>query len=303
MQKPIRPIKKYVAFIFVLIFALFACLACSQVDPDKDVEYVRFQAHRGVSSDAPENTMAAFRLAADYGYSHIELDPAATKDGVIVILHDNTVTRTARKSTVPPPLPVVDPADYPARIDRLTYDEVAQFDFGAYFSDKYIGEKIPRFDEVLEFAKKRKITLKLDAKIWRLSQENIETIFASVQNSKAPVGITCATVQQAERAVARLVRPEIHYDGAVTEDVLRRLSALPIGELYVWLPYKSIVSESDGANKVVTETAALVKQYARLGIWTIDKEEQLDAAVCAYADIIETNGRLKPRPIAIKPVP
>lgn len=49
----------------------------------------RLQAHRGVSTDAPENTMAAFREAVKQGYDTIEFDPKFTKDGVCVILHKN----------------------------------------------------------------------------------------------------------------------------------------------------------------------------------------------------------------------
>ena len=59
---------------------------------------IKLQAHRGVSSDCPENTMAAFRCAALQGYDVIELDPDYTKDGKIVILHDKTLNRTARKA-------------------------------------------------------------------------------------------------------------------------------------------------------------------------------------------------------------
>ena len=54
------------------------------------------QAHRGVSSEYPENTMAAFRASVEQGYDLIELDPKHTADGKFVILHDKTLARTAR---------------------------------------------------------------------------------------------------------------------------------------------------------------------------------------------------------------
>ena len=56
----------------------------------------KLQAHRGVSTDAPENPMAAFRLAVEQGYDIIEFDPKYTKDDVCVILHDRTLNRTGR---------------------------------------------------------------------------------------------------------------------------------------------------------------------------------------------------------------
>src|SRR4029434_5171805 len=51
-------------------------------------------AHRGASSYAPENTLAAFDLALQMGVRHIELDVDFTSDGHIVVIHDDTVDRT-----------------------------------------------------------------------------------------------------------------------------------------------------------------------------------------------------------------
>ena len=59
---------------------------------------MRYLAHRGVASEAPENTMAAYRLAVAQGYDVIERDPSFTKDGVCVLYHDKTLTRTCRTS-------------------------------------------------------------------------------------------------------------------------------------------------------------------------------------------------------------
>ena len=59
---------------------------------------VIYQAHKGVSSNYPENTMRAYRAAVREGYGIIECDPKYTKDGVIVLLHDRTVNRTGRNS-------------------------------------------------------------------------------------------------------------------------------------------------------------------------------------------------------------
>ena len=50
-----------------------------------------YQAHRGVQKEYPENTMAAIRAAKEQGYDIIEIDPAVTKDGVIVLMHDDTI--------------------------------------------------------------------------------------------------------------------------------------------------------------------------------------------------------------------
>ena len=54
-------------------------------------------AHRGASAYAPENTMAAFRLAAEQGADWFELDCTLTKDGEVIVIHDNDVERTTNR--------------------------------------------------------------------------------------------------------------------------------------------------------------------------------------------------------------
>ena len=57
---------------------------------------MKFQAHRGVSSEYPENTMPAFYAAWEQGYHVLEIDPRFTSDGQCVAFHDNTINRTCR---------------------------------------------------------------------------------------------------------------------------------------------------------------------------------------------------------------
>lgn len=97
-------------------------------------------AHRGASSYAPENTLAAFDLALQLGVHHIELDVDFTSDGHIVVIHDDTVDRTTNGSG-----PVT---SHPLATLR-------GFDAGSSFDARFAGERIPTFDEVLERYKGR----------------------------------------------------------------------------------------------------------------------------------------------------
>ncbi|GIP40398.1 glycerophosphoryl diester phosphodiesterase [Paenibacillus sp. J31TS4] len=106
-------------------------------------------AHRGFSSQAPENTMAAFRLAMqnpDIGA--IELDVQLTKDGVPVILHDYKVDRTTNGTGL---------------VRELTAAEVQSLDAGSWFHPSFAGERIPLLEEVLRETKGR-IPLHLELK-------------------------------------------------------------------------------------------------------------------------------------------
>jgi glycerophosphoryl diester phosphodiesterase len=91
-------------------------------------------AHRGASSYAPENTLAAFDLALQMGVRHIELDVHATSDGHIVVIHDNTVDRMTNGS---------------GPVASYTLAVLQGLDAGAWFGDKFAGEQIPTFEAVL----------------------------------------------------------------------------------------------------------------------------------------------------------
>ena len=89
--------------------------------------------HRGNMAEAPENTLSSFASAERVGVDEIELDVRLTRDGVLVVLHDRTVARTAATATPHLHTPV----------EELTFSELRSADLG-------IGERIPTFDETLE---------------------------------------------------------------------------------------------------------------------------------------------------------
>ena len=91
-------------------------------------------AHRGASAYAPENTMAAFYEAEKRGADGIELDVQMTKDGVLVVLHDEDVARTSNGRGL-------------AR--EMTLSQLRELDFGSWFGPAWAGEKIPTLWQVL----------------------------------------------------------------------------------------------------------------------------------------------------------
>lgn len=90
--------------------------------------------HRGYSVGAPENTIPAYIMSREKGFTYVECDVSFTKDGVAVLLHDATIDRTSNGS---------------GNISSLTYEQVLQYDFGSWFSADYEGVKIPTLDEFL----------------------------------------------------------------------------------------------------------------------------------------------------------
>lgn len=239
---------------------------------------MKYQAHRGVASEAPENTMAAYRLAVLQGYDVIELDPSFTKDGVCVLYHDKTLARTCRTA---------DGEAVPA--DRLladcTYAELLTLDVGLSHSLKYKGEKVPTLKEVLTFAKEQGILIKLDNRMEHFTPEQCETYFSIIEESGAKVAFTCKTTAFAEKVIARFPAAEIHYDGEVTEQTVAYLkNKLHDNPYTVWVYHASATEEM----------CEMIHRYADLGLWIISTEEELARAKALGADIIETPGELKP---------
>ncbi|MCR4762590.1 MAG: glycerophosphodiester phosphodiesterase [Lachnospiraceae bacterium] len=144
-----------IILLIILLLYLFLILPRMWGRPAREPHLHVLYAHRGLfdnHSDAPENSMAAFRLAVEAGYG-IELDVQTTKDGVPVVFHDFTLRRMARFPDGEVPVeaelnedgtPVV-----PGKICDYTWEELSRF---SLLGTK---ERIPRFDEFLKLVNGR----------------------------------------------------------------------------------------------------------------------------------------------------
>lgn len=91
--------------------------------------------HRGLSSLAPENTMAAFHSAVDHRVSWVEADVDVIADGTIIICHDSTLDRTTNRT---------------GRYDNLTIADLAGIDAGSWFSSRFEGEPLPALRSLID---------------------------------------------------------------------------------------------------------------------------------------------------------
>ena len=84
-----------------------------------DQEKTKVWAHRGASGYAPENTLDAFRKAVEMGADGIELDVQMTKDGELVVIHDETIDRVSNGK---------------GWVKDYTYEELKKFNFNHFVS-------------------------------------------------------------------------------------------------------------------------------------------------------------------------
>ena len=249
------------------------------------------EAHRGVGTEFPEETMSAFHAAVKQGYGMIELDTKFTKDNHCVLLHDRTINRTARRSDGK-----MFAENMPAAEHTLA--ELLAMDFGLWKAPEFAGEKIPTLQQVLEFALKANVPLKFDNVLWSHTKEQQEVFFRTIRAMKAEsiTEITCASFEAIQTVREQLPSCRIHFDGSVTEETMMGVGSLVPKELLTtWLRFDNKITAWCKNPPVSNTNAAFVKKYGRLGVWLLTEKEELELAVNRYgADIIETDGSLKP---------
>ncbi len=96
------------------------------------------QGHRGASGLAPENTLAAFHKAISLGADGVEMDLQVSRDGAVVVIHDDRLDRTT---------------DGQGRIADLSLAEIRQADAGGKFAPVFRGERVPTLQEVIALVK------------------------------------------------------------------------------------------------------------------------------------------------------
>lgn len=156
IRPPTAHDKRIVKTILAVLCVLTLCGALLQThvfDDMQDTSQTVLQqpeiaAHRGSSVTAPENSIPAFTQAIEDGADWIELDVHQTKDGIVVVTHDESLKRIARVEK---------------NVWELTYDELRQYDVGSWFSPDYASLRVATLDEVLKLCK-GKIKLNIELK-------------------------------------------------------------------------------------------------------------------------------------------
>lgn len=121
-----------------------------------NLDKIQVTSHRGFSHDVPENTLPAIEKAIDEQADFVEVDVRVTKDGELVLLHDNNLKRTVGINK---------------KIWDMSYAQIADLDAGSWLSKEYADTRIPTLREVLELSK-GKVMLNLDLK-YRSQEEGL----------------------------------------------------------------------------------------------------------------------------------
>jgi glycerophosphoryl diester phosphodiesterase len=153
-----------VAAVLVLAAVGFALLAFFATRSNQPVLVI---AHRGASATAPENTLAAFRLAVEQGTDFVELDVQESSDGEVLVVHDSDLMKVG---------------GVPLKIWETTAAELRSVDVGSHKDSRFSGERLPTLAEALAVCKGKSrviVELKSYGHNQRLEERVIEIVEAA----------------------------------------------------------------------------------------------------------------------------
>ncbi|MFE5757097.1 glycerophosphodiester phosphodiesterase [Streptomyces massasporeus] len=114
-------------------------------------------AHRGASAYAPENTLASVDRAAELGIRWVENDVQRTRDGELVVIHDDSLRRTTDAEEV-------FPGRAPWKVKDFTAAEIARLDAGSWFGPAYAGARVPTLEQFVHRLERHRQKLLLEIK-------------------------------------------------------------------------------------------------------------------------------------------
>lgn len=219
-------------------------------------------AHRGDAKNAPENTLSAFSLAISNQADVIELDVRQTKDGEIIVMHDENLKRTTGEDEL---------------VGNLTFAEIRELDAGVQFGERYPDEKIPSLEEVIQFVDGR-VDLNIELKPADTDQNLVERVVELVQ--QYDLYDNCVLASQ-DYNVLREIKL---LDDKITTVYVMSMAA---GEFYT-LEYADVFSI-----KHTFITTDMVKKAHRNGkevyAWTVNSESRIQELLLKGVDSIITD--------------
>jgi glycerophosphoryl diester phosphodiesterase len=234
-------------------------------------------AHRGASAHAPENTLAAFELALRQGADGIELDAKLTRDGHVVVIHDQTTDRTTEGH---------------GRVIDKRLNELRKLDAGSHFDISYRGEQIPTLEEVFKA-------------VGQLTYINVElTNYASMTDSLPEKAADLVRRFKIERRVffssfnpialirARRALPEVPVGLLASPGKKGRWARSWLGRL---VSYQSLHPERGDVNPSLVQK--LHRRSSPVFVWTVNDPEEMRRLAHMGVDGIITDDPLLARQV------
>lgn len=210
-------------------------------------------AHRGDPMKRPQNTRSSFMSALSYDIDMIETDLNMTRDGAIVVIHDQIVDFTS---------------DGSGPVHSYTLAELRRLDFGSWMGQAFAGERIMTLEELLDLAADHDVALNIEIKNGPLVYEGIEEKVVAVLNDRSAADRVIVSSFD-HRAIRRIkdIAPGIVcgilFSGGLIDPITpaRLAGADGLHPEYGWV-HEALVSAAQDAGLFVN-------------VWTVDSDQQI----------------------------
>ena len=226
--------------------------------------------HRGASAAAPQNTLAAFRRALEFGADGVELDVHLSLDGAVVVIHDFTVDKTT---------------DGAGRVSQKTLAQLKALDAGVKFSPQFAGERIPTLSEVFDALEgKLLVNVELKAPLHSANTSLVAPVLDVVRKHGMDKRVVFSSFNTRVLGAMKRLAPHIPAGVLYAPD-------LPAYARYAWLdPFEPHEARHPHFSMV---TRLIVRWcHARglqVNVWTVDDPGEIRRLVEAEVDAIITN--------------
>lgn len=244
-----------------------------------DLPRPRVIAHRGASGDYPENTLESFHAAVKAGAPYLELDVHLTRDGKVVVCHDDTLTRTGGHN---------------GAVREMTLSEVQRADAGYSFSSASTGGfpfrgkglKVPTLEEVLAAFADQRFIIELKHG-GQLAQATVDI----VRRSKMSRKVLIASEHQEPIDEVRSIAPDLPTNMPTSEVGLFMMSLAPDAPAYIPMGDALQVPPEYHSWKLATceSVQAAHKAEIEVHVWTVDDPAEMRALLAIGVDGILTN--------------
>ncbi|MHA3724848.1 glycerophosphodiester phosphodiesterase [Leucobacter sp. HY1910] len=228
---------------------------------------VSIVSHRGAAALAPENTLAAMRVAIDQGVDFVETDVQLTSDGVPVLLHDLTLDRTTN-------------GNGPVAMRDFAY--VRSLDAGSWFDAAHAGEQVPTLEEFLDVLETANVRALVELK-GEWTSEQLAAVGDLLQSRYMVNRVALQSFDEATLRGLQEIAPQF----------ARVMLTREWDEAMVQLARELEVSAVGGRPKLIDRDRSLLGDLRSAGIgslaYTLNKPGRWDRAIERGIDLIVTD--------------
>ena len=233
-----------------------------------DTTMPRIVAHRGASGHAPENTLAAIKLAAEHGATWIEIDVNVSRDGIPLLHHDDGLSRCTNGNGL---------------VIEHDFAALAKLDSGSWFDAAFAGEPIATLEQCLDLCRELKLAINLEIK--------------PCSGWEVPTTRSIAETINAQAELPPILISSFSHTALL--EAARLMPSLPRSSLFLVAPpdWQALITEAGAsnihlhANTLLSTTAVEEFHQAGLGVYcyTVNSVDEANAVFKLGVDGVFTN--------------